>query len=61
MTGRPLWTVHDVAERWACSTRTVQKKIASGELPALHLGPKLVRIRPQDVEALEAKLEGRSD
>lgn len=52
-----LLTIHDVAERWSCSARTVQKKIATGELPAVHLGPKLVRIRPEDVEAFETSAE----
>lgn len=51
-----LYTPRDVAERWQVSVRTVQVMIERGELPALRLGPKLIRIHPNTVEALEAAL-----
>ena len=46
-------TPEDVAERWGCSASHVRRLIANGQLPAFRLGGKLLRIRPQDVEAYE--------
>ena len=46
-------TPHEVARRWQVSVRTVQRMIRSGELVALHLGPKLIRIRHDDMIAFE--------
>ena len=51
-----LLTPRDVAARWQVSVRMVQNMIERGELPAVRLGPKLLRIRPETVEALEAAL-----
>lgn len=51
-----LLTVHDVAQHWACSPRQVYTMIERGELPAIAFGPKLIRIRIEDVETVEAKL-----
>lgn len=48
-----LLTVHDVAERWQVSSRTVRRKIDDGHLPTVSLGAKLVRIRPADVARYE--------
>jgi excisionase family DNA binding protein len=53
----PLLTIADVAERWRCSRRYVQKLVASGALPRVPLGPRLTRIRLEDIEALEARTE----
>jgi excisionase family DNA binding protein len=49
-------TVADVAKRWACSTRSVQRAIEDGRLRALRFGPKLLRIRLVDLEAYEEAL-----
>lgn len=53
MSDRRALTPEDVAERWGCSASHVRRLIANGELPAFRLGGKLIRIRPQDVEAYE--------
>lgn len=50
-----------VAERWMCSERHVRNMIATGELPAFRLGEKLLRIRPEDVEAFECQNGGSHD
>ena len=34
-----LLTVPEVADRLGLSTRTIRKRIAAGELPAIRLGP----------------------
>ena len=49
----PLLTPKDVAERWRCSLATVMRVIRQGKLRATHLGPKLVRIHPEELEAYE--------
>lgn len=49
-----LLTVHEVAVRWACSSRTVQRAIEDGRLRARRFGPKLIRVHPDDLEAFEA-------
>ncbi len=36
---RPLLTVSQVAERLSLSTKQVRRRISSGHLPALKLGP----------------------
>lgn len=46
-------TPREVADRWQVSLRTVERIIASGQLPVLRLGPKLVRIRYDDMLAYE--------
>jgi excisionase family DNA binding protein len=51
-----LLTPADVAEQWSVSTKTVLRMIDAGALPALRFGPRLVRIRPEDVEAAEVAL-----
>jgi excisionase family DNA binding protein len=48
----PNWTVADVAEYCGITIRTVQKLIADGRLPAVRIGPRIVRIRRSDVERL---------
>lgn len=46
-------TPRQVAERWACSTRTVERLCHSGELPAMRLGLHRWRIGLAAVEAYE--------
>ncbi len=47
----PWLTIDEVAAYWATSRWIVEKMIASGELRASHLGPKLVRVRLSDADA----------
>jgi excisionase family DNA binding protein len=52
---RRLLTIREVAERLGVSRRTVQRKIANGEIPAFQLGSKHSPIRVDERE-LEAWL-----
>jgi hypothetical protein len=50
---RRRWgSVRQVAERYDLSLPTVRARIASGEWPALYLGPRCTRI---DIAAIERK------
>jgi excisionase family DNA binding protein len=44
-----LLTYAEAAEVAGCSTRTLQRRVAAGQLPAVRLGPRIVRIRPSDL------------
>lgn len=48
-------TPRDVASRWQVNVRTVERKIQSGELPVVRFGPRIVRIKREDLEAYEAR------
>jgi excisionase family DNA binding protein len=45
-----LLTIREVAELEVVSPKTITRRIAAGELPALRTG-RLLRIRPQDLRA----------
>ncbi|NKV12202.1 excisionase family DNA-binding protein [Rhodococcus hoagii] len=47
-------SVKQVAERWANNTMAVYRQVASGRLPALHLG-QTIRIPVADVLRFEAE------
>ena len=51
----PILTIADTASSIRCSRRYVEYKIASGELSAIRLGPKCIRIRGRDLEAFLQK------
>lgn len=51
-----LLTREDLAQILCCSTRTVDRLVASGDLPAIRIG-KLVRFRPGQIRRL---LDGQS-
>jgi excisionase family DNA binding protein len=42
----------DAAERVGVTTRTLRRWIAAGTLPASRVGPRLVRVNLDDLEAL---------
>ena len=46
-----LITKKEAAERLSVSVRTLEGLIARGQLPAYKIGPKSVRLRPEDLEA----------
>ncbi len=53
----PLMTVKDVAAEMKASEKTIRRRIAAGDLPAVRDG-RLVRIRPKDYRSyLESKLK----
>lgn len=54
------YTPETLAEHWDCSPRHIRNMIREGELPAFRLGGKLLRIRPEDVEAYECQQIGAS-
>ncbi|WP_080733924.1 helix-turn-helix transcriptional regulator [Rhodococcoides fascians] len=45
-------TLEQAAEYAGISTRTLRRRISSGELPASRLGPRLVRVKQSDVDKL---------
>ncbi len=47
---RPLLSIPETAEWLGVSVATVRRMIARGEIPALRIGPRLVRIDPDDVK-----------
>jgi len=48
----------DVAERWGTSVRTVDRLINAGELTAVRLSPRVVRVRPADLAEFERSRSG---
>jgi excisionase family DNA binding protein len=52
----PHWTVDALAARWAVSTRTVRRQIASGRLRAIRIGGQL-RVSPEALERFEERQE----
>lgn len=49
---RRLMTIADAAERLGVSTKTIRKRIATGELPAYRIGPRAIRVDQDDVDRL---------
>ena len=47
-----LLQVHQAALIGNCSTNTIRNLIARGDLTAYRFGPRMIRIRRQDLEAL---------
>lgn len=45
----PLYTIEQAAERLNCSTATIRRQIARGELRAVRFG-RSIRIKPRDLE-----------
>ena len=45
-------TVAEAARYWGCSQRTIRNRIASGELPASRMGPRMIRLDPGDLDRL---------
>jgi excisionase family DNA binding protein len=50
-----VFTPATLAEYWSCSEQHVRNMVARGELRALRLGGKLIRIRMADVEEYECR------
>lgn len=45
-------SLKEAAEWYGVSERTLRRRIAEGRLPAYRLGPRTIRVRAEDVEAL---------
>lgn len=49
----PQWvSLREAAKIYAISTYTLRRRIASGDLPAVKLGYKLIRVRISDLDRL---------
>ena len=49
----PYVTVAELAEYWLVGRKQIYKQIEAGTLPAIRLGPRLLRIRTSDARAFE--------
>jgi excisionase family DNA binding protein len=49
----PLKTVDDLTRRWQCSRAAVYKFVEDERLTATRIGGRMLRFRPQDIEAFE--------
>lgn len=49
----PYVTVAELAEYWLVGRKQIYKQIEAGTLPAIRLGPRLLRIRTADARAFE--------
>ncbi len=45
-------SLRTASERTGISTLTLRKRIASGHLPAYRAGRRIIRVRPEDVDAM---------
>jgi excisionase family DNA binding protein len=45
-------TIKQAAERHRCHPRTIRRRIAAGELKAYKFGPAMLRVDPDEVDAL---------
>lgn len=49
---KPLRSIADVAQRLNVSRPTVRRMIDRGDLPVVHVGPRLIRVPAEAVEQL---------
>ena len=49
----PYVTVAELADYWLVGRKQIYKQIDAGTLPAIRLGPRLLRIRTADARAFE--------
>ena len=49
----PYLTVAELADYWLVGRKQIYKQIDAGTLPAIRLGPRLLRIRTSDARAFE--------
>jgi excisionase family DNA binding protein len=49
----PYVTVAELAEYWLVGRKQIYKQIEAGTLPAIRLGPRLLRIRTADARVFE--------
>lgn len=51
-TARRYESLAQAAERTGVSSRTLRRRIASGQLTAFRAGPRIIRLDPQEVDRL---------
>ena len=56
----PYVTVAELAEYWLVGRKQIYKQIDAGTLPAIRLGPRLLRIRTADALAFERSAHMRA-
>ena len=56
----PYVTVAELAEYWLVGRKQIYKQIEAGTLPAIRLGPRLLRIRTSDARAFERSANMRA-
>ena len=57
----PYVTVADLAEYWLVGRKQIYKQIEAGTLPAIRLGPRLLRIRTADALEFERRANMRPE
>jgi len=55
-----LLTKTDLADRWQTSIRNIDRLVAKGRVSKLCLGPRCIRFRLADIEAVESKSRTRT-
>lgn len=55
-TDSPLLSLGETAEHLGMGISSVHRLVASGKLPAYRVGPRLVRVRMSDVDALLVRI-----
>jgi len=53
---RKTLTVRETADVTGFSVRTIRSRIADGTLPAYRVGPRAIRIRVEDLDALMRRI-----
>lgn len=53
-------SIQEAAQRRGVTTKTVRRWIALGLVPAYRVGPKLIRIREDDLEAIGRRIPARN-
>jgi len=53
-----LLSIQQAAEETACSVSTLRNLIARGDLPAFRFGPRLIRVRRRDLDAVLRPYQG---
>jgi excisionase family DNA binding protein len=56
----PYVTVAELAEYWLVGRKQIYKQIEAGTLPAIRLGPRLLRIRTLDARTFERSANMRA-
>ncbi|MFT3969756.1 MAG: helix-turn-helix domain-containing protein [Micropruina sp.] len=52
ISGARLLSIVQAAEIFGLGTKTIRRRIATGELPAYHNGRRLIRVKASDVDHL---------
>lgn len=58
---KQLFTTGEVADRLRVHKRTVQRWVSSGRLPATKVGPRVWRIRAEDLNAFLSNTESEDE